>query len=68
MLNDGAASSSVMVKIPVASEIVALLLTLESVSDTVSLSSSKSSVKTPTVTVLDVWPTLNVSVVADTAV
>ena len=66
MLRDGL-SSSVMVKVAVASEIVALLA-LESVIVTVSLVSMVVSAKIATLKVLLVSPGLNVSVVADTAV
>ena len=59
--SEGVASSSVMVKVPVESLIVALDA-LESVMVTVSFASSKASAKTVTAIVLDVSPALKVRV------
>ena len=63
----GAASSSVIVKVPVASDMDALLA-LDSVRVTVSLASSVLSANTPTVNVFEVCPAAKVRVVALIAV
>ena len=60
IFREGVASLSLMVSVPVASEIVALA-GLDSVSVAVSLASSKVSARTPTVKVVDVEPALIVA-------
>ena len=67
MLSDGATSSSAIVKVPVASEIVAFSAP-ERVSVTVSFASSRLSDKTATVNSCDISPGAKVKVVDAIAV